>query len=211
MNSPCCVPFQVDATGEEESALRIVAGSARGHGLFTPKGRDIRPTSDRVRGALFNLLGSVQDLVGLDLFAGTGALGLEALSRGAKHVLFVDKNRAAIDLVRRNLAHTKLETQADVWMMDAFRALKQLGNQNRRFDLILLDPPYQEVDFERLFDERLWKPLILPTSCAILETSTRRRLDFSPTGWDIGDRRSYGETELVILNANGMKEKSGHE
>src|SRR3954451_2504981 len=101
--------------------MRVVAGEARGIRLVAPKGLDIRPTSDRVREAVFNALGSLGAVEGatvVDLFAGTGALGIEALSRGAAHATFVDRDRIAVDTVRRNLDATKLGDQATIVRAD---------------------------------------------------------------------------------------------
>src|SRR3954468_19185417 len=122
------------------SAMRIIAGAHRGRRIAAPKGRDTRPTSDRVRENAFNLIGPVDDAEVLDLFAGSGAMGLEALSRGAARATFVDVDRDACRVIDANL--DKLGLRATVLCQDALRTLAQ---ETRRYDLVLCDPPY---DFE---------------------------------------------------------------
>src|SRR5438477_9794572 len=123
--------------------MRIVAGSRKGARIFAPKGHDTRPTGDRVREAAFNLIGPVDGASVLDLFAGSGALGLEALSRGAERAVFVDDDREAVRTVERNL--DKLKLPGEVRAEDALRFL---ATDRRRFDLILVDPPYERfADF----------------------------------------------------------------
>src|SRR5580765_7660611 len=117
--------------------MRIIAGTHRGHRIAAPKGRDTRPTSDRVRENAFNLIGPVDDADVLDLYAGSGALGLEALSRGAASCVFVDNDRDACRTINANL--DKLGLRGTVLCQDAQRALAQ---ERRTFDLILCDPPY---------------------------------------------------------------------
>jgi 16S rRNA (guanine966-N2)-methyltransferase len=122
--------------------MRIIAGSRKGARIFAPRGHDVRPTGDRVREAVFNLIGPVDDMDVLDLFAGSGAMGLEALSRGAAHVTFVEADRAAADTIVRNLDKLKLEG-AMVLREDAARKLASDAALDRRYDLVLIDPPYR--------------------------------------------------------------------
>jgi 16S rRNA (guanine966-N2)-methyltransferase len=117
--------------------MRIIAGSRKGHTIYASKGLDTRPTGDRVREAAFNLIGPVEGASVLDLFAGSGALGLEALSRGAERAVFVDDDRDAVRAIERNLE--KLKLPGEVRQEDALRFL---ATERRRFDLVLVDPPY---------------------------------------------------------------------
>ena len=121
--------------------MRIIAGSHKGHRLVTPKGIDTRPTGDRVREAAFNLIGPVTGATVLDLFAGSGAMGLEALSRGAERAVFVESDRDAVRAIEANL--DKLGLRAAVTRGDAVRALAQEAAAGRRYDLVLVDPPYR--------------------------------------------------------------------
>jgi 16S rRNA (guanine966-N2)-methyltransferase len=121
--------------------MRIIAGSRKGARLFAPKGAETRPTGDRVREAAFNLIGPVGELDVLDLFAGSGAMGLEALSRGASSVVFVESDRDACRAIDRNLEKLGLKG-ARVVQRDALRALAAETAAGRRYDLVLVDPPY---------------------------------------------------------------------
>ena len=130
--------------------MRIVAGIARGRRLRAPKGRLVRPTADRVKEAVFSMLESRDQQPGhavLDLFAGAGTLGLEALSRGASVAVFVEPARAASDVIRENLEATGLA--GEVLTMSADRAIKRLAATGRRFDRVFLDPPYGQGWIER--------------------------------------------------------------
>src|SRR5918912_1723035 len=122
--------------------MRIIAGSRKGHRIAAPRGEATRPTGDRVREAAFNLIGPVDGAVVLDLFAGSGALGLEALSRGARRVTFVESDRDAVRTINRNLDKLRL-TGAIVREEDALRAVATDAAAGRRYDLVLVDPPYE--------------------------------------------------------------------
>ena len=171
--------------------MRVIAGTYRGRTLKAPKGDSTRPTSDRVREALFSILGDrVQDARVLDLFAGSGALGLEALSRGAQSVTFVDDDRAAIAAVKGNLA--ALGADAEVRQTDALRFLSTAPLQ---YDLVFLDPPYRLA-------ERLAPPLsealpavLAPGAVAVAESDRR-----APLALDLPlkDERRYGDTLIRI-------------
>jgi 16S rRNA (guanine966-N2)-methyltransferase len=121
--------------------VRIIAGSRKGHRIFAPKGADTRPTGDRVREAAFNLIGPVDGATVLDLFAGSGAMGLEALSRGAERAVFVETDPAAVRAIERNLDKLRL-TGATVVRRDARTALAAETAAGRTYDLVLVDPPY---------------------------------------------------------------------
>jgi 16S rRNA (guanine966-N2)-methyltransferase len=140
--------------------VRVIAGSAKGRRLATLRTLALRPTPDRVREALFNILG--EQIVGaavLDLFAGSGAIGLEALSRGACAAVFVDAHEPACRLVEKNLQRCGLYERATVWCRDALHAIAALKAQGHTFDVIFLDPPYHtsllEAALQRLGDGRL--------------------------------------------------------
>jgi 16S rRNA (guanine966-N2)-methyltransferase len=122
--------------------MRIIAGSHKGARLFAPRGRNTRPTGDRVREAVFNLVGPVEGMEVLDLYAGSGAMGLEALSRGAAHATFVEADRHAAETIVRNLDKLGFRT-ATVLRDDAARKLAADAAAGRRYDLVLIDPPYR--------------------------------------------------------------------
>lgn len=123
--------------------MRVITGTAKGRPLATVKGREVRPTADRVKESLFNVLGPrVVDAEFLDLFAGSGAVGIEALSRGARRTVFVDLATQHLKVVEQNLAATGLGAGAELLRRDARAAVADLGRRGRRFDLIFVDPPY---------------------------------------------------------------------
>jgi 16S rRNA (guanine966-N2)-methyltransferase len=172
--------------------MRVVAGVARGLRLVAPEGEGTRPTSDRVREATFNALGSMGALDGatvLDLFAGSGALGIEALSRGAATATFVETDRAALQAVRTNLETTRLGERAEVVAQPAERFLAAAATEGRGWDLALLDPPY---GFDR------WGELLsaLPAEVAVIESD---RPVPAPAGWDLRRQKRYGRTTVTVL------------
>jgi 16S rRNA (guanine(966)-N(2))-methyltransferase RsmD len=127
--------------------VRIIAGSAKGHRLKSLEGMNTRPTQDRVKESVFNIIMNyIAESKVLDFFSGTGNLGIEALSRGASHGVLVDKNPVCVKIIKENLIHTKLEDKAKVICEDVNSALKRLKGQ--KFDLIFLDPPYNKGHIE---------------------------------------------------------------
>lgn len=169
--------------------MRVVAGSAGGRRLEAPAGRRIRPTSERVREALFNSLGSLDAVAGatvLDLFAGTGALGIEALSQGAASATFVDADPQAVRAIRANLAATGLADVARVVHADVFRFLRD--TPPAAVDVAFADPPYAFADWERLL-------ALVPARLVALEARTH--LDLGP-GWHPLRSRRYGDTVVTL-------------
>jgi 16S rRNA (guanine966-N2)-methyltransferase len=170
--------------------MRVISGSARGRKLISPEGSRTRPTSDRVREATFNALGSlgvVLEAAVLDLFAGSGAMGIEALSRGAARATFVDHDIAARRAIEANLATCGLTEAAEVVASPAERFLAGTGHQ-RRWDLALLDPPYDYDGWPELLLE-------LPAHTAVLEGP--KAVD-PPFGWEVVRAKRYGRTHVVI-------------
>lgn len=130
--------------------LRVIAGEAKGHKLKTVKGNTTRPTSDKVKGSLFNIISAfIADSCVLDLYAGTGSLGIEALSRGAKEAVFVDKCRECSVIIRENLEHTKFLESSTIIVNDVGAAIGKIANEGRKFDIIFLDPPYSKNFVEK--------------------------------------------------------------
>jgi 16S rRNA (guanine966-N2)-methyltransferase len=152
--------------------VRIIAGSRKGHTIFAPKGSGTRPTGDRVREAAFNLIGPVEGASVLDLFAGSGAMGLEALSRGAERTVFVETDPAAVRAIERNLDKLRL-TGATVVVRDARTALAAEAAAGRAYDLVLVDPPYDEWPaLERALAPYLAAALA-PDGLLVVETAAR--------------------------------------
>jgi 16S rRNA (guanine(966)-N(2))-methyltransferase RsmD len=174
--------------------VRVVAGVYGGRRLVAPPGDATRPTSDRVREALFSVLGaSVRDAVVLDLFAGSGALGIEALSRGAAAAVFVDRAAAAITAIRANL--DALAIDADVRRQQALAALRAAAARGEAYDLVFLDPPYRRAaELGRELSEAL--PAVLAAGARVVSESDRRE----PLALQIPltDERRYGDTVIRI-------------
>jgi 16S rRNA (guanine966-N2)-methyltransferase len=176
--------------------MRVIAGTHGGRELVAPKGRATRPTSDRVREALFSILGDASGLRVLDLFAGSGALGIEALSRGAAEATLVDSARSAVTAIRRNLEALGLE--AEVVHQSAARFLGAARRDGRQYDLVFLDPPYRHAS---TLGPELTSALtpILATDARVVAESDRR----SPIGLALAllDARRYGDTLIQIYAA----------
>ena len=171
--------------------MRVISGTARGRRLVVPEGSTTRPTPDRVREATFNALGSlgaVVDATVLDLFAGSGAMGIEALSRGAAHATFVDRDRRAIQAVEANLAACAMTDRAALVTSPVDRFLA--GSNGRTWDLAIVDPPYEMASAD-------WMDLLdaLPAALAVLESD---RPVEPPFGWVVRRAKRYGITHVVI-------------
>jgi 16S rRNA (guanine966-N2)-methyltransferase len=182
--------------------MRIISGQRRGHKIDGPKASNgTRPTSDLVRESLFNILRDlVVDRQVIDLFAGTGALGLEALSRGAARAIFVEQNRANVALIYRNLATLRYEDRARVFTADAYRWTRAFEPIDDEPLVVFLDPPYREYEARPHKVQQLLEHLSgrLPVG-SILAAESRRSLDADvlpelPT-WDV---RRYGGTQIAI-------------
>jgi 16S rRNA (guanine966-N2)-methyltransferase len=152
--------------------MRIIAGSHKGARIFAPKGRDTRPTGDRVREAVFNLVGQVDGMHVLDLYAGSGAMGLEALSRGAESATFVEADRAAAETIVRNLDKLGF-TGATVLREDAARKLAADAASGRRYDLVLIDPPYRMLPGVLTMLATHVPPVVEPNGLVVVESDAR--------------------------------------
>ncbi len=184
--------------------MRIVAGNLKGKKLHVPADKSIRPTSDRVREALFNVLGhgipgfSMDGAKVLDLFAGSGALGLEALSRGARFCLFIDNEPQARALIRRNIEHMNLAGAAKIWRRDA-AALGDAGRMGG-FDLLLVDPPYGRGLGEKAVAAAIDGNWLAGGAIIVLEESAGAKIEFPDTA-ELLDKRRYGSTQILIGRA----------
>lgn len=181
--------------------MRIVAGEFGGRRLTAPKGRATRPTTDKVREALFSLLGPMTGLVAADLFAGSGALGLEALSRGAERLVAVDAAGPALAAIKANIEELGLGEEITLLRRDLKRGFGFL-EKHGPFDLILADPPYDKGWPKRLL--RGLRPEILnPGGRLVIETSTREPVSES-SGWRPAGDRTYGRTRILILSPEAL-------
>lgn len=179
--------------------MRVIAGTRKGHLLLTPSNRQVRPTSSRVRTVLFDVLSpSVAGARVLDVFAGAGALGIEALSRGAAWVDFLEKNRQHARLIQSNLHKTHLEDHARVMVDDAFLFFARRSGTHPPYDLILADPPYDFDGYDRLLLLIAANPILTAAGMLVLETSARLSPPASPPGLQFLSERRIGETKLLF-------------
>ncbi|MBX4190661.1 16S rRNA (guanine(966)-N(2))-methyltransferase RsmD [Candidatus Saccharibacteria bacterium] len=178
--------------------MRIIAGTLKGQQFQTPHGHRTHPMSDKVRGALFNILGDVEGLTFLDCFAGSGALAFEAASRGAKSVVAVDKDRSAHATLEKNVKD--LHLQKVVKVVSANTGGWSIHNMEKKFDIVLLDPPYDELQ-ENLLD-KLIKRHVQPGGLAVLSFPGRGKPPkFDKT--EVALAKDYGDAHLVFYRKNG--------
>jgi len=177
--------------------MRVIAGRLGGRRLKAPRGRTTtRPTSDRVREALFSMLGDVEGSVALDLFAGTGAFGIEALSRGAQRVVFVERDAAAIRVLRANLAQLGLDApEAEMRMGDALAALRAARGAGETYDLVFVDPPYRQARELSSELSALLPALLAPGARVVVESDRRTPAELP---MEVVQHRRYGDTTITI-------------
>ena len=181
--------------------MRIVSGSARGRRLHEPKGRDIRPTTDKVKESIFNIIQfDVEGRTVLDLFAGTGQLGIEALSRGAAGAVFTDASPAAVALVRENLSEVGLGECAEVYQTDAISYLEHCG---RKFHLILLDPPYGTGLLEKALKTIFEFDILRQNGIIICESGVEEELGDIPAPYELRKTYRYGKIKLSLILRGG--------
>jgi 16S rRNA (guanine966-N2)-methyltransferase len=172
--------------------VRIIAGSRKGSRIYAPKGLTTRPTSDRAREAAFNLIGPIDGAAVLDLFAGSGAMGLEALSRGAASVTFVESDREACRTIDRNLEKLGLKG-ARIVQSDVLRALPA---ERRQYDLVLIDPPYELVESLQMPLAIHLPRLLAPNGLVAYETSARQQPELP---FRLRTSRAYGSVRLSVF------------
>jgi 16S rRNA (guanine966-N2)-methyltransferase len=176
--------------------VRIVAGSRKGHRIAAPKGAITRPTGDRVREATFSLIGPVEGAAVLDLFAGSGALGLEALSRGAASCVFVERDRDAARVIQANLEKLRL-TGATVTTRDVAATLRDERTRGRRYDLVLVDPPYEEWERHAPTVAELVPAVLADDALVVVETSERVEPELP---LDLVTTRRYGSARITVFS-----------
>ena len=180
--------------------MRIIGGELRGRVIRLPAGSRIRPTADRVKESLFNILHSVEGTSFLDLFAGSGNVGLEALSRGARFAAFVEKDLRLVRALEKSLVQLGFAARAEVIAADAERGLERLVQQGNRFDIIFTDPPYdQGLVLETLAWPGMRKALT-ESGIIVLQHSAREKPEgMEAQMWEVADQRRYGDTVLSFL------------
>lgn len=179
--------------------MRVISGSARGANLIAPEGLNTRPTTDRIKETLFNILSfDLYDCRFLDLFAGSGAIGIEALSRGAEKAVFVDSSDVCRKVIEQNLRHTRLDSKAEIVTKDVFLAIEALKKSGERFDIVFIDPPYMEGFNETVLDALVKADVLEKDSKIILERSSKTKPP-SVEGLEIYREKEFRTTVMTFL------------
>ena len=190
--------------------MRIITGKAKGCKLKAPKGMTTRPTADRVKESLFNILGfDVYDANVLDLFAGSGNLGLEAISRGAKKVVFVDQDTESIRIIKENAEHTKLIAASEIMKCDVFLALQRLERAKVKFNLLFCDPPYLKELVQKVLFKVDTMDILEDGAIIVVEHDRKDNVDVVLENIVLKRSQNYGSTVVsffVFSKNNKLKE-----
>ena len=182
-------------------SLRIISGSLRGKKLHTVRGMKVRPTADRLRESIFNILASrVPQAVVLDLFAGTGAFGIEAISRGAKYAVFVDSSREALSVIARNIEACAFSNRAKIIKWDIEKNLNCIKSFNPAFNLIFIDPPYNQNIINPSLLNLFKSGSLASGAWVVLEHAAAEPLQLEPGTFELEDQRKYGKTLVSFLS-----------
>lgn len=182
--------------------MRIISGISKGTHLNTLEGLNTRPTLDRVKESLFNIINNdIEDSIILDLFSGSGALGLEALSRGAKLAIFCDNSKEANKIIKQNILKTKMQDKAIVYLSDFKVAIQKLKNENIKPDIVFLDPPYKSNYILKSLELLVDSDILNESSIIIAETDDKQRVlkELENIELEIYDVRKYGRAYLIFL------------
>ena len=181
--------------------MRVFGGTLQGRRLQTCRVESLRPTSEKIREAIFNILSPlVAEGSVLDLFAGTGSLGIEALSRGMERAVFVERNATIISFLKKNISHCHLEEKSEVLGFTVSKGLKILKSRNEKFALIFLDPPYQEKLAGKTLREISEAQLVTQDGLVIVEHSSKEILEESYGRLKMDDQRTYGQTLVSFFS-----------
>ena len=186
--------------------MRIIGGTMRGTKLYTLEGVNTRPTLDRVKESLFNILNfKLQDAVVLDLFSGSGALGLESISRGAKKAVLCDSSKEAFKVISNNVEKVRAKERVKVFNLDFEKCLEKVFDENYKFDIVFLDPPYESEYYKKSLEKIYKLELLSEDGIIILETDDKERIisEIDNDKYYIYDERKYGRVSLVFLNRKG--------
>lgn len=182
--------------------MRIIGGTAGKRKIYVPARGGVRPTTDRVKEALFQILPDLNGKTFLDLYAGAGSVGLEAISRGVKRGVFVERDRRLADAIRVNLERLGFLSRAEVWGRDAAAALAFFGVRGDRFDVIFADPPYEQGIATSILRKAASVGVLAEAGLFVLQHSRREDLTEDGEGrFDLADRRTYGDTVLSFFTA----------
>ena len=181
--------------------MRVIAGSARRLLLKTVEGMDTRPTTDRIKETLFNMLQpQLPDCVFLDLFSGSGAIGIEALSRGARLAVMVENDPKAAACIRENLGRTRLEDKAVVMNCDVISGLRKLEGRNHRFDVVFMDPPYDHDHEKTVLEYLAHSPMVTEDAIIVIEASRGTDFTWLPQyGYHMMKEKEYKTNKHVFV------------
>ena len=179
--------------------MRIIGGQARGRSIVAPAGEKTRPTQDYVRESLFNIIRwDIEEARVLDLFAGTGALSLEAVSRGAKSAVMIDMDRAACDCIKKNMESTRLKERCRLIPRDYRQAIKTLEAEGAQFDVVFIDPPYRMENTGEMCAELYDRGLLSPEAMILVE-HRRGMAPLIDPRFEAFDQRNYGDTQITFV------------
>lgn len=180
--------------------MRVIAGTHKGRIIKAVPGKETRPTGDKIKEAVFHKMGPFfQSGNGLDLFAGSGSLGIEALSRGFKKVIFIDQSKHAIRTIKQNITELKLDHLCELYRNDAFRALEILQRKEATFDLLLIDPPYEKVDYQLLFEKIEETDLVRPNGMIYVEQGVDQQAKLTSLTYELIFERNYNKTTKTMI------------
>jgi len=190
--------------------MRIIAGQAKGRRIAVPPGNAVRPTSDRIKEALFNILGPVDDQKFLDLYAGTGNVGMEALSRGAAEVVFVEKIHTLVTDLKGNLDQFRFQGRYEIFSLDVERAVERLVQEALRFDLVFADPPYRKGFVDKTIDLLTRYPsLLAEEGTLVIQHAVAEPLQIATElAFELVDARRYGDTLLSFLRCTSHRKRT---
>ena len=181
--------------------MRIISGKARGTKLFTLEGENTRPTLDRVKESVFNIIqNEIEGTKILDLFAGSGAIGLEFLSRGAEKAILCDKSKEAINIIKKNVEKTHFQNNVQIYNTDFENCLEKIKNE--QFDIIYLDPPYETDYIIKALEKIIKENIAKEESLIIIETDDELRIEKQIENIDVTivDKRKYGRATIIFLS-----------
>jgi 16S rRNA (guanine(966)-N(2))-methyltransferase RsmD len=184
--------------------MRIIGGRAKGRRIFTPKGCRIRPTSDIVKESLFNMLPSIKGKLFFDLFAGTGNVGLEALSRGASRAVFVERNPHLVEAINKNLSICGFNENYEIISATVKNGVKLLNKRREQFNIIFVDPPYEKDIVKKIFHIHGIRDLISQDGVMVIQHSLREKLDTDNV--ILTDQRRYGDTILSFIKMKHLRQ-----
>jgi 16S rRNA (guanine(966)-N(2))-methyltransferase RsmD len=180
--------------------MRVVSGKARGTKLFSPKDDSVRPTTDRIKESLFNVIQPIKrESIVLDLFAGAGGIGIEFISRGSSKVYFVDKSRDSISIIKKNIEKCRFEEFAQIMHSDFEMAIEEIGRNSYKVDYVFIDPPYGVYDLGSIVKSIFNADILSAEGMIIVECDKDDNISCDDCGFNLLKEKIYGRTKLTII------------